>query len=118
MMKKIFPVSFLMCGLLFSSFALQANDKVETIYDAQKFQQVCKGKTQGDQVSFAFRGIIWNGTCEPQFFASSRKAAIKGDEAELNSVCQSDSNTKSINIEGQEIKGKCALGFVPPQPKS
>ena len=70
MNKNIF-LSTVLCGLCFAPFAASANDKVETIYNAQKYQQVCKGKSQGAQVSFAYRGIIWNGTCEPQFFPSA-----------------------------------------------
>ena len=31
----------------------------------QKFQQICKSKKQGDMVSFAYKGLIFNGTCEP-----------------------------------------------------
>lgn len=116
-MNKNTILSSFFCGLCLASFTVSANDKVETTYNAQKYQQVCKGKSQGSHVSFAYRGIIWNGTCEPQFFASTKNASIKGDEAELNSVCTSDNGTKSINIEGKEIKGKCALGFTPPRPQ-
>ena len=77
-----------------------------------------KASHKEQQVSFAYRGIIWNGTCEPQFFPSSKNANIHGDEAELASICQSDSKATSINIEGKkEIKGKCALGFVAPKPR-
>lgn len=116
-MNKNAILSSILCGFCLAPFAAFANDKVETVYNAQKYQQVCKGKTQGAQVSFAYRGIIWNGTCEPQFFSTSKNAAIKGDEAELNSICSSDPNAKSINIQGHEIKGKCALGFMAPRPK-
>ena len=106
--------SCLICGL-FLSPATQA--KTNSDVQTHKYQQVCKGKMQGDQVSFAYRGIIWNGTCEPQFFPSSKKVMLKGDEAELNSICHSDTNATSMNIEGHEIKGKCALGFTAPRPK-
>ncbi len=116
MNKNIF-LSTVLCGLCFAPFAASANDKVDTTYNAQKYQQVCKGKTQGAQVSFAHRGIIWNGTCEPQFFASSKNASIKGDEAELMSTCSGNSSATSATINGTEVKGKCALGFVPPRPQ-
>lgn len=115
MNKNIF-LSTVLCGLCFAPFAASANDKVETTYNAQKYQQVCKGKTQGAQVSFAHRGIIWNGTCEPQFFASSKNASIKGDEAELMSTCSGNSSATTATINGTEVKGKCALGFMPPRP--
>lgn len=116
MNKNIF-LSTVLCGLCFAPFAASANDKVETTYNAQKYQQVCKGKTQGAQVSFAHRGIIWNGTCEPQFFASSKNASIKGYEAELMSTCSGNSSATTATINGTEVKGKCALGFMPPRPQ-
>ena len=52
-MNKKILLSSMLCGLFFSPFAVQANDKVETVYNAQKVQQVRKGKTQGAPVSFA-----------------------------------------------------------------
>ena len=91
-------LSSILCGLCLTSFSSTANDKVETVYNSAKFQQICKEKTQGAQVSFAYRGIIWNGICEPQFFSSSCKLNIKGNEAELNSICSNSVNTKSANI--------------------
>ncbi|WP_445115750.1 hypothetical protein [Acinetobacter sp. WZC-1] len=115
MNTKIF-VSILLSGLCLSSYT-QANDKVETTYNPQKYQQVCKNKKQGDQISFAYKGIVWNGSCEPQFFAT-KSTAVKGNEPELNTTCASDASAKSVTIEGKEIKGKCALGFAAPQPKS
>lgn len=94
-----------------------ANDKVEKIYDAQLYQKVCKGKSVGDTVSFAHRGIIWNGTCEQQFF-SSNKATISGNETEIYNTCQGSTGATTATINGQEVKGKCALGFTPPHPRS
>ena len=105
----------LLFTLVLSTFA-QANDNVNQIYNAQKYQQVCKGKTEGAAVSFTYKGVLWNGTCQPQFFAT-KSSALKGDEKELNSICKSDPKSKSINIEGVDIKGQCALGFSPPQPR-
>ncbi|CAM4266143.1 hypothetical protein [Acinetobacter pragensis] len=116
-MNKNVILSSILCGLCLAPFAASANDKVETVYNAQKYQQVCKGKSQGAQVSFAYRGIIWNGTCEPQFFASGKNTAIKGDEAELYTACSSASGASAVTINGAEVKGKCALGFTPPRPK-
>lgn len=115
-MNKNILFSSILCGLFFSPF-VSANDKVEKVYDSQRYQQVCKGKSQGTAVSFAYRGIIWNGTCETQFFPSSKNANIHGDETELASICQGDPKSMSINIEGKEIKGKCALGFMAPKPR-
>ena len=78
-MNKKILFSSILCGLFFSPF-VSANDKVEKVYDSQRYQQVCKGKSQGTAVSSAYRGIIWNGTCEPQFFPSSKNANIHGDD--------------------------------------
>ena len=90
--------------------------KVEKVYNAQKYQQVCKGKSEGAPVSFAYRGIIWNGTCQQQFFPSS-STNIKGDEPELYTSCSSGGKT-SATINGTQVNGKCALGFTPPRPQS
>ncbi|WP_273776824.1 hypothetical protein [Acinetobacter sp. GSS19] len=110
----------LLLSVLFCSFCLsplvQANDKVEKIYDAQLYQKVCKGKAQGTEVSFAHRGIIWNGTCEPQFFPKQSRD-IMGNERELFTTCAGTHTAMSANINGAEVRGKCALGFTPPQPK-
>lgn len=117
-MNKNFLLSSILCGVCLAPFAASANDKVEKVYDAQRYQKVCKGKTQGAQVSFAYRGIIWNGTCEPQFFPSSKNASITGDEAELSTACSGDTSATTASINGTEVKGKCALGFMPPRPSS
>jgi len=117
MMNKNIFLATALCGLCFAPFAASANDKVEKIYNAQKYQQVCKGKSEGAPVSFAYRGIIWNGTCQQQFFPSS-STNIKGDEAELMSTCSGNSGATTATINGAEVKGKCALGFTPPRPQS
>ena len=106
----------MLCGLCFAPFAASANDKVEKVYDIQRYQKVCNGKSQSEQVSFAYRGIIWNGTCEPQFFPSANTSSISGSEPELSRRCIRDRNATTININGTEIKGQCALGFMAPHP--
>ena len=108
-------LSALLCGVCLSPLA-QANDKVDRVYNAQTYQKVCKGKMQGAQVSFAYRGIIWNGTCEPQFFPQ-QTSSIMGNEAELFSTCDADANAMRATINGAEMSGKCALGFTPPRPR-
>ncbi|MQW91559.1 hypothetical protein GFH30_05705 [Acinetobacter wanghuae] len=108
------------CALIMSGFALSpmafANDKVAKVYDANLYQKVCKGKSAGDAVTFAHRGIIWNGTCEQQFF-SSNKNGMMGNEAEIYSTCQGVTGATTATINGQEVKGKCSLGFTPPRPR-
>ena len=52
-MNKNVLLSAVLCGLCLAPFATQANDKVETTYNAQKYMQLCKGKSQGTWVSFA-----------------------------------------------------------------
>ena len=99
-----------------ASNASFANDKVENAYNAKQFQNVCKGQSDGAEVTFPYRGIIWNGTCQVQFFPDNSKD-LKGNEEQLLSACQNDAATKSVNIDGQDYKGKCALGYVPPSPK-
>ncbi|NNH01157.1 hypothetical protein [Acinetobacter sp. ANC 5414] len=117
-MNKNFLLSSILCGLCLAPFAASANDKVEKVYDSQRYQKVCKGKSQGAPVSFAYRGIIWNGTCEPQFFPSGKNASVSGDEAELMNACSGDMNAKMATVNGTEMKGKCALGFMAPRPTS
>lgn len=116
MMKIQMLMTTLVCTLGLSSMSF-ANDKVESTYNAKQYQKVCKGKSEGAEVSFAYRGIIWNGTCQTQFFPSNTKG-LKGDEAELRTACQTDAAAKTATIAGQEHKGKCALGYAPPMPKS
>lgn len=116
-MNKNVLLATLCLGLSFAAAPTFANNKVQSTYDANRYMQVCKGKKQGAAVSFAYRGIIWNGTCQPQFFPSSHNATIKGDEPELTSICKNNPGQNVINIEGKEIRGKCTLGFAPPAPK-
>ena len=56
-------LSSLICGLCFT-VAAQANAKTTQDPQTQKYQQVCKGKKQGDAVSFAYQGVVFNGVCE------------------------------------------------------
>ncbi|EPF87766.1 hypothetical protein GCM10025882_21380 [Acinetobacter gyllenbergii] len=56
--------SSLICSLCFS-VAAHADTKASQDQQAKKYQQVCKGKKQGDPVSFAFKGVVFNGSCEP-----------------------------------------------------
>jgi hypothetical protein len=115
-MNKHLVLSSVCLGFALTAPAAFANDKVASTYDANRYMQVCKGKSQGDHVSFAYRGIIWNGTCQPQFFASN-KGTLMGDEAEIYRTCKGASGMHSAMINGKEVKGKCALGFTAPQPK-
>lgn len=115
-MKNILCIC-LYSGALFCSATSFANDKVESHYDSKQFQSVCKNKTQGAEISFAYKGIIWNGTCETQFFPNNG-VEIKDNEVQLNSVCRNDPEAKSINIEGVTYTGKCALGYAAPTPKN
>ncbi|SUU22532.1 hypothetical protein [Acinetobacter haemolyticus] len=56
-------LSSLICGLCFTVTA-QANAKTAADQLTQKYQQVCKGKKQGDAVSFAYKGVVYNGACQ------------------------------------------------------
>ncbi|ENX21985.1 hypothetical protein F892_01225 [Acinetobacter vivianii] len=57
--------SSLICSLCFSVAAHAADTKATQDQQAKKYQQVCKGKKQGDPVSFAYKGVVFNGSCEP-----------------------------------------------------
>ncbi len=119
-MKKNLLLSSVFACLCLSAFGTQANDKVESTYNAQKYQQVCKGKSEGAAVSFAAHGIIWNGNCKTQFFPTGKNAnkIAPANLAELSSICSSNPNQTSIDIEGKQYNGKCALGFAAPAPAS
>ena len=56
--------SSLICSLCFTVVA-QTHAKSNLDAQTQKFQQICKNTKQGDMVSFAYKGVIFNGTCEP-----------------------------------------------------
>ena len=116
MHKKILFAAAL-CGLL-SPLNSFANDKVATVYHPETFQKICQGKTQGDWVVFAYRAIIWNGSCQNQFFSSDKEAIIYGDEPELLNVCREDAQAKTVSIEGRTYNGECKLGFSPPRPQA
>lgn len=115
MMNKKILISTLLFGLL-SPLATVANDKVATVYHPEGFQKVCQGKQVGEWVQFAYRGIIWNGSCQNQFFSNDKKAQIYGDEPELLSVCAKNPKADRITLEERTYMGKCALGFTPPRP--
>lgn len=115
-MKTKILMGLMLCAGVFMG-TVQANDKVSSTYNAATYQKVCKGKSQGDMVSFAYKGIIWNGTCEQRFFPSNSKG-LTGDEPELATACTADNTVKSTTLNGTEVKGKCALSFTPPSPKS
>ena len=114
-MNKKILISALLASVLSPMMAI-ANDKVPAIYHPEGFQKVCKGKQQGEWVQFAYRGIIWNGSCQPQFFSSEKNAVIYGDEPELLNVCRTNPQSTSITLDGRTYKGQCALGFNPPRP--
>ncbi|MCH7336976.1 hypothetical protein [Acinetobacter sp. NIPH 2699] len=62
MNSKLLLTSFI-CSLCFTVTA-QANAKTSADQLTQKYQQVCKGKKQGDAISFAYKGVVFNGACE------------------------------------------------------
>ena len=106
-------------AILFSSITLSAvaNTQSHTAQanDIQKYQAVCKAKTSGTEVSFAHKGVIWNGQCQSQFFPANKQASIP-DAAQRRAICAESSELKSAQIDGQEVKGKCVMAYIPPQP--
>lgn len=115
-MKKLI-FSAICFGLMSTAPMLQANDKVSQVYDAHRYQKACQNKTQGTPVSFAYRGIIWNGTCQPQFMPTDKNVRLHGNETQIYRACSSTSGMTSVQIDGQNVRGKCVLGFTPPQPR-
>ncbi len=58
----------LLSSLIYSlcfSVAAHAGTKATQDQQAKKYEQVCKGKKQGTPVSFAYKGVVFNGSCEP-----------------------------------------------------
>ncbi len=104
-----------LCSAAFLSNTGYANDKVESTYVPATYQKVCQGKAQGDAVSFAYKGIIWNGNCESQFFPATSKG-LTGNEPELATACAKDNTIKYAMINRTVVKGKCALSYVAPTP--
>lgn len=115
MMNKKILISALFVTVL-SPLSAFANNKVPNLYHPEGFQKVCQGKQVGEWVQFAYRGIIWNGSCKNQFFSSDKSAQIYGDEPELLSVCAKNPKADRITLEERTYMGKCALGFTPPRP--
>lgn len=111
---KILHSIILMCCAC-SSTLLFANDKVEFI-EVNVAQNACKNKNIGESVSMNYRGIVWNGTCEAQFYPHPKTLSLNGKDAELNSFCSKSLGTTSVNIEGVLYQGKCMLGFLAPRP--
>ncbi len=62
-MNKKLLISTFMCSLCFTAVT-QANAKTNNDSQAQKYQQVCKNKKQGDAASFAYKGVVFNGVCQ------------------------------------------------------
>lgn len=115
MKNKIVISAFL--GVLGLAVLTPAYAVDNNIYNAQKFQQVCKGKSAGSTVSFSYQGVTWNGSCQTQFFPSKKNVKINNQTA-LIEACASDRAIKSIDIDGQAEAGRCALGFSPPAPQN
>lgn len=115
-LKYIQVVCFLMTAVFAIPAYAQTQDQT-SMADLKKFQQVCKGKTAGAEVSFAHKAVIWNGTCESVFTATDRTVTLVGSEAEIYHICTNDKEATSMTINGSEVKGKCILTYTPPMPK-
>lgn len=85
--------------------------------DLKKYQQVCKGKRTGDEVSFAYKTVIWNGTCEPLFTINDQNLNFAKTESNAYQHCMVNPNVKSITLNGKSLKGQCVLTYTPPMPK-
>lgn len=109
----------LVCTSVLFSYAAYAAPTVggETfVYNAHKFQQVCKSRSVGDAVSMALNGVIFNGTCEVMLVPNDRRAWGSVDDSALTQACQGQSGTINATLNAQEVKGQCAHSFQTIEP--
>lgn len=110
--KKI--IAALFSSLAFCSIAMAQSNSPQA-NDVKKYQAVCKGQSAGSPVSFAHKGVLWNGSCESQFFPTS-KQAVTIDDAQRIAICAENPDAKSAQVNDQELKGKCVMAYLAPQP--
>lgn len=112
-------ISFLCTALLCSASLLSASVQAkppsgsETFNaSAKTFQQACRGKAEGAPVSLALNGVIFNGTCQVMLVPNNRATANTVEDTALTQACAGKVNESvTATLNGQEVKGKCALSF-------
>ncbi|OUY08316.1 hypothetical protein [Acinetobacter populi] len=62
-MKSMILKAACLSALCYSGMALAATDELSKA-EVQKQIQVCNKKTAGDLVSYAYKGVTFNGTCQ------------------------------------------------------
>jgi hypothetical protein len=116
-MKKHILSSITLACLFLTPLHLQANNAVDNFYTPDLYQKACNGKSVGAETNFRYKGVLWNGTCETQFFPTQKTEIFERFAKELNSVCKINPASKAINLKGIDFKGKCGLGYMAPAPK-
>jgi hypothetical protein len=115
MKNTSFLCAALLCSASFLGFTAHAattSSGENYTYNAQKFQNVCKGKSVGAPVSIVMGRAIFNGTCELQFVAN--RYTVNGlDSATLAQACQGKQphDVTSVSMNNRDMKGKCVLAF-------
>ncbi|ENW80709.1 hypothetical protein F909_01997 [Acinetobacter sp. ANC 3929] len=104
--------SSLICGLCFS-VAAHADTKATQDQQAKKYQQVCKGKKQGDPVSFAYKGVVFNGSCEPN---EAGKLAFQPPTPANNAAPETQSRLAETQSAPRPVSEPIAAPPVAPAP--
>ena len=105
-------LSSLICGLCFTVTA-QANAKTTQDSQTQKYQQVCKGKKQGDAVSFAYKGVIFNGVCENN---DAGKLAFQPPAPPAGTMPETQSRMSQTQSEPRPVSAPMRMDIPPMQP--
>ena len=105
-------LSSLICGLCFT-VAAQANAKTTQDPQTQKYQQVCKGKKQGDAVSFAYKGVVFNGVCENN---DAGKLAFQPPAPPAGTMPETQSRMSQTQSEPRPVSAPMPVDVPPMQP--
>ena len=105
-------LSSLICGLCFT-VAAQANTKTTQDPQTQKYQQVCKGKKQGDAVSFAYKGVIFNGVCENN---DAGKLAFQPPAPPAGTMPETQNRMSQTQSEPRPVSAPMPVDVPPMQP--
>lgn len=114
MKNSSFLYTALLCSASLLSFPAQAKpaNGNEPYSPNKTFQQACHGKSEGAPVSMALNGVIFNGTCQVMLVPTNRSVATRVEDAALVQACAGKANERvTATLNGQEVKGKCALSF-------
>ena len=111
MNKKLLISSFL-CSLCLAVTA-QVNAKSTVDAQTQKYQQVCKGKKQGDAVSFAYKGVVFNGVCENN---DAGKLAFQPPAPPAGTMPETQNRMSQTQSEPRPVSAPMPVDVPPMQP--